>query len=95
MTSTAQDQHPAAAQRVGVRYFAGAAAAAGVEEEHLDLPAGATVGDLVAVLGASRGADLTRVLAACSFLLDGVAADRSDRLPTGAVVDVLPPFAGG
>ncbi|MCI2239913.1 MoaD/ThiS family protein [Paenibacillus sp. TRM 82003] len=80
---------------VGVRYFAGAAAAAGVEEESVALPAGATVGDLVAAVGTARGTDLTRVLAACSFLLDGVAADRADLLPAGAVLDVLPPFAGG
>ncbi|WP_337059303.1 MoaD/ThiS family protein [Kineococcus sp. G2] len=84
-----------AGDTVGVRYFAGAAAAAGVEEERVALPAGATVGDLVAAVGAARGADLTRVLAACSFLLDGVAADRADVLPAGAVLDVLPPFAGG
>ncbi|WP_432486621.1 MoaD/ThiS family protein [Kineococcus sp. SYSU DK018] len=80
---------------VGVRYFAGAAAAAGVEEESVELPPGATVADLAAAVGGARGADLTRVLAACSFLLDGVTAERTDPLPAGAVVDVLPPFAGG
>ena len=84
-----------APRRVGVRYFAGAAAAAGVEEEGVELPAGATLADLVARVGASRGADLRRVLAACSFLVDGVGAGPGDVLPAGAVVDVLPPFAGG
>ena len=84
-----------APRRVGVRYFAGAAAAAGVEEEDVELPAGATLADLVARVGASRGADLRRVLAACTFLVDGVGAGAGDALTTGTVVDVLPPFAGG
>jgi sulfur-carrier protein len=36
------------------------------------------------------------VLAASSFLVDGLAAhDRSAPLPAEATVDVLPPFAGG
>jgi hypothetical protein len=36
------------------------------------------------------------VLTACSFLIDGTSArDRAVRLSSGAVVDVLPPFAGG
>ncbi|WP_432491164.1 MoaD/ThiS family protein [Kineococcus gypseus] len=80
---------------MGVRYFAGAAEAAGVEEERVALPTGATLADLLAALGAARGPALARVLAACTFLLDGVGAERGDPLPAGAVVDVLPPFAGG
>jgi hypothetical protein len=36
------------------------------------------------------------VLTACSFLVDGTSTrDRALALPPGAVVDVLPPFAGG
>jgi molybdopterin synthase sulfur carrier subunit len=39
------------------------------------------------------------VLARSSLLLDGVQVGRADpravRLPEGAVVEVLPPFAGG
>jgi molybdopterin synthase sulfur carrier subunit len=36
------------------------------------------------------------VLTACSFLVDGTQTrDRSVALAPGAVVDVLPPFAGG
>jgi molybdopterin synthase sulfur carrier subunit len=77
-----------------VRYFAGAAAAAGVEEERLPAPAGTTLGTLVDGL-AERGPDLAKVLAASSYLLDAVAARPEDVLADGAVLDVLPPFAGG
>jgi hypothetical protein len=36
------------------------------------------------------------VLTACSFLVDGTQTrDRALALSPGAVVDVLPPFAGG
>lgn len=81
---------------VRVRYFAGARGAVGLSEETVSMPADATVGDLVAELGGKHGEKLTRVLTACSFLLDGVAVrDRSTVLREGADVDVLPPFAGG
>jgi sulfur-carrier protein len=76
-----------------VRYFAGARAAAGVVEEKV---AASSVAELVMVLGASHGSRLARVLSACTFLVDGLACrDRSAPLGEDAVVDVLPPFAGG
>jgi sulfur-carrier protein len=78
---------------VTVRYFAGARAAAGVAEELL--PAG-TLEELVTTLVAQRGERLGAVLRVASFLVDGVAwRERERRLPDPAVVDVLPPFAGG
>lgn len=81
---------------VRVRYFAGARGAVGLSEETVSMPADATVGDLVAELGGKHGDKLTRVLTACSFLLDGVAVrDQSIALPDGSGLDVLPPFAGG
>lgn len=81
---------------VQVRYFAGARGAVGLAEETVSVPAGATVGDLVTELGTRHGEKLTRVLTACSFLLDGVAVrDTSIAVPNGADLDVLPPFAGG
>ncbi|WP_432511402.1 MoaD/ThiS family protein [Kineococcus sp. SYSU DK001] len=79
---------------LSVRYFAGAAEAAGRETEEVRLPPASTLGDLVAALG-TRGPALARVLAASSFLLDGVSARPEDRLGAGATLDVLPPFAGG
>lgn len=80
---------------ITVRYFAAAAAAAGRQEETVELPVGASFDDLTRHL-AARGPELERVLARCSFLYDGVAVrDRSHRPESGSVVDVLPPFAGG
>ena len=79
-----------------VRYFAGAKAAAGTRSESVGLPSGSTVADLVTAVAADHGEALARVLAGSSLLLDEVAVhDRTMPLPEGAVVDVLPPFAGG
>jgi molybdopterin synthase sulfur carrier subunit len=78
--------------KVTVRYFAGARAAAGVAEETV---AAATVRELVTGLSA-RDERFARVLGACSYLVDGLAArDLDTALPDGSTVDVLPPFAGG
>ncbi len=78
---------------VTVRYFAGAQAAAGTAQEQL--PA-STVDELIARLAAAHGTRLSRVLEASSFLVDGVSVrEPAYRLADGAVVDVLPPFAGG
>jgi molybdopterin synthase sulfur carrier subunit len=78
---------------VTVRYWAGARAAAGREEEAVEAR---TVGELLGAIGGNPPLD--RVLSASSLLVDGTAVRREDAahpLPTGAVVDVLPPFAGG
>ena len=80
------------AEMVTVRYWAGARAAAGVDEERLE--GVATVGDLVARLAAARPGLLT-VLPVCSVLVAGRASTGGDPVPPGAVVEVLPPFAGG
>lgn len=80
-----------------VRYFAGARAAAGVDTEILVLPtAPYTLAEAVEELAERHGPAMRKVLAACSFLLDEVAVrSHHARLPDGAVLDVLPPFAGG
>ena len=86
-----------------VRYFAAARAAAGFEEEKFDLPAGATVADLLRTVAAVERAEppagtppLPRLLSRSSFLLNEVAVrDQSTVLGPDDVVDVLPPFAGG
>jgi molybdopterin converting factor small subunit len=78
---------------VTVRYWAAARSAAGRAEEAVEAE---TVGDLLTLV-ASRH-DIERVVAVCSLLVDGISVrrDESDRrLPAGAVVDLLPPFAGG
>lgn len=78
---------------VTVRYWAGARAAAGRDEEAVEA---ATVGALLDAIGGDPSLD--KVLGASSLLVDGTAVRRDDvghRLQAGAVVDVLPPFAGG
>jgi molybdopterin converting factor small subunit len=88
---------------LNVRYFAAARAAAGVEEERFELPAGSSVEDLLAaVLMVERPEPpagtppLARLLSRSSFLLNEVAVrDRSVAVSQDDVVDVLPPFAGG
>ena len=78
---------------VTVRYFAGARAAAGVDAE---ARTAATLEELVRQLADAHGDRLERVLTACSFLVDGAQArDPRAALSPGAVIDVLPPFAGG
>jgi molybdopterin converting factor small subunit len=75
---------------VTVRYWASARQAAGVVEESIQA---GTLAELRAAL-ADRP-ELGRVCAACSYLVDGSQADADATLPENAVVDVLPPFAGG
>jgi molybdopterin converting factor small subunit len=84
------DEH--GAETVTVRYWAGARAAAGVAEE--SLVGVTTVGELVGRLAASRPA-LGPILPVCSVLVEGRASSGPDVVPAGAVVEVLPPFAGG
>lgn len=76
-----------------IRFYAGAAEAAG---RHLEeIPGPLTMAGLLDELGRDRPA-LARVLTRCSILVDGRQfADPAVPLPTGARVDVLPPFAGG
>lgn len=82
---------------VVVRYWAGARAAAGVEREEYDA---SSLADLLAAVRA-RHADgtLPTVLARCSYLVDEVSPGSRPHhevvLEAGAVVEVLPPFAGG
>jgi molybdopterin synthase sulfur carrier subunit len=78
---------------VTVRYFAGAKAAAGRGEEQVGA---ADVAELRTVLAQRHGPALDKVLAVATLLVDGLAAkDPATALPAGAVVEVLPPFAGG
>ena len=83
---------PDAMAVVTVRYWAGARAAAGVDAETVE--AAGTVAELVERLGAARP-DLRPVLAVASVLVDGRAGAGDDPVPAGALVEVLPPFAGG
>ena len=89
---------------VTLRYWAAAKQAAGVAEETIS--AGTLAAALEAALSArernaAAGADsdLRAVLARSSFLVDGTPvggrAPETVTLPEAAVVEVLPPFAGG
>ena len=78
------------AAAISVRYWAGAARAAGRDTEALTAT---TVGELRGQL-AERPA-LARIAAVASFLVDGKQAADDTALSDGAEVDVLPPFAGG
>lgn len=92
---------------VTVRYWAAAKQAAGVPEEKVS--AGTLAEALAAAIAAradapdtapGEGAEALRaVLARSSFLVDGEPAGKRPReavpLADAAVVEVLPPFAGG
>ena len=83
---------------VMIRYWAAAKDAAGLPEESV---AAATLAEVLNVVVASRTPDsrLRDVLERSSFLIDGTRASRANAeeimLPEGAVIEVLPPFAGG
>jgi molybdopterin converting factor small subunit len=83
---------------VTVRYWAAAKEAAGVAEETLDAD---TLAGAIAGVLARRGHDprLRSVLDRSSFLVDGSAVGGRGAaevvLPEAAVIEVLPPFAGG
>ncbi|WUJ74819.1 MoaD/ThiS family protein [Kribbella soli] len=76
---------------VTIRYFAAARSAAG--ESSATAEAG-SIRDLVSTVSSDRP-ELARVLSICTFLLDGERADPATPLQQGALVDALPPFAGG
>jgi sulfur-carrier protein len=85
---------------VTIRYWAAAKDAAGVAAESLD--AGTLADALSAALGSrdyDGGERLRGVLARSSFLIDGqpagVRPHQEITLAGTAVIEVLPPFAGG
>lgn len=101
--TTASEQAEAAVT-VKVRYFAGARAAAGIAEETVRVAREGgreggrevTADDVIRAVLSRHEGRLESVVAACSFLLDGVAVrDRATGVREGSELDVLPPFAGG
>ena len=80
---------------VTVRFFAGAAAAAGRDSVEVTLPLGSSVHDVVGEL-CGQSDEMALVMQKCSLLCDGVAVrDRAIVLRAHQMIDVLPPFAGG
>jgi sulfur-carrier protein len=84
--------------KVTIRYWAAAKEAAGMPEESLEAE---TLADALRAAVALRSPDsrLRDILARSSFLVDAVPAGRVSpetiALKDGAVIEVLPPFAGG
>ncbi len=84
--------------KVTIRYWAAAKEAAGVAEESVEAD---TLGEALNRAVAARKPDtrLETVIARSSFLVNadpvGRAARESIALGEGAVIEVLPPFAGG
>ncbi|HEY7812417.1 MAG TPA: MoaD/ThiS family protein [Nakamurella sp.] len=81
-----------------LRYWAAAREAAGVPEERLGPVR--TLADLLAAAVAGPGRErLAVILDRCSFLVDENPVGTRDRsdviLRSGAVIEALPPFAGG
>ncbi|OJU38640.1 MAG: molybdopterin synthase sulfur carrier subunit [Microbacterium sp. 69-10] len=74
-----------------VRFFAAAEEAVGSSELTVDAT---TLAALTARLRGDHPA-LAEILPRCSVLVDGARVDESWPLTADAVVDVLPPFAGG
>jgi sulfur-carrier protein len=78
-----------------IRYWAAAKAAAGTAEEAYE------AATLAGALAAARERhadrpDFARVLARCSFLVNGEQpGSHGSVLPEGGTIEVLPPFAGG
>jgi len=84
--------------KVTMRYWAAAREAAGMPEESLEAVSLADALD-VAVASRTSGIRLREIFARSSFLINanpvGRAGKESIMLDEGAVIEVLPPFAGG
>jgi sulfur-carrier protein len=84
--------------KVTIRYWAAAKEAAGTAEESVDAT---TLRDALDAAIASRRPDtrLETVIARSSFLVNADPVGRANKgsitLDDGAVIEVLPPFAGG
>ena len=80
---------------VTVRFFAGAAQAAGVDSASVPATANQTLREIAQ---AASSNNLASILEVSSFLVDGALADGDTPLgqsATNGQLDVLPPFAGG
>lgn len=80
--------------RIQVLYFASAREAAGVGAETLEVPAGARVASLRALLG-TRHPRLAAAWPTTRFAVGERFAADDEPLETGSVVALLPPVSGG
>ncbi len=84
-------------QKIRIRYWAGARAAAGVDAEEFEAP---SVREALNNASEFRDAEqrFVRVLRLSSVLVDGIAASDAELeqpLTNDVQVEILPPFAGG
>ena len=85
---------------ITVRYWAGARAAAGTAEDTFETAGEVSLADVVAlVLERHPGEQMARTVGVCSVLLGDQPVRSQDPAEVvvrpGAVVELLPPFAGG
>lgn len=93
--ATTESDTAATTTRVEVRLFAAARAAAQTSSATIEVPADATVADVLDAVTA-RHPGLAAVLPRCSYLLDQIAVHgRGTPIGPATTLDVLPPFAGG
>ena len=82
-----------------LRFFAAARAVVGRDEQVVTVEGRPLLGAFHQQVRPAEGrsaAEHRDVLLRCSFLVDGLTTrDRELLVPDGAVVDVMPPFAGG
>jgi molybdopterin converting factor small subunit len=80
--------------KVRVKLFAVAKDLAGLEELLVDLPAGATIGQLRQVVG-SQFPKLAKVLPHALWASDAAYADDSTELSENSSIALIPPVSGG
>lgn len=79
---------------VRIRFWAGAREVAGAAEQSLSP---GRLADVLAALRQEHGTRMEQLLAVSVLLLDGAQIARDDDVdvPDGALLEVLPPYAGG
>jgi molybdopterin synthase sulfur carrier subunit len=75
-----------------VRYWAAARELAGTATEPVD---GSTVAAVLEAVGARHGPGMAALLSRSVLLLDGSQASPADAVGAAALLEVLPPYAGG
>ena len=80
--------------KIVVKLFAGARELAGKNEIALDLPSGATIGQLREQLTAEH-AELGTLLGHAMFAIDAEYCDNEARVTENAEVACIPPVSGG
>ena len=98
MSTTRPDERPAPGT-VTLRYWASARAAAGVDQDVLEVYGDSTLAELAERARAAHDERFSQVLKTCSALIGdrpvGAADPTTVTVEPGQTVEFLPPFAGG